>query len=106
MGDGAGMAFGEVLPTLPRLRACFLSLRLAEFEVEGFGAHTRTIQARPMVRSLLSETNLMGVSLGPISKHYTITMKSTASDPPLSSLGFRVNNMVGDSQVDFEAWVR
>ena len=27
---------------------------------QGFGAHTRTIQARHMVRSLLSETSLTG----------------------------------------------
>ena len=28
----------------------------------GFGAHTRTIQARHMVRGLMSETSLMGIS--------------------------------------------
>ena len=30
-------------------------------QVEGFGAHTRTIQARHMVRCLLSETSLAGM---------------------------------------------
>ena len=30
----------------------------------GFGAHTRTIQARHVVRGLMSETSLVGLGLG------------------------------------------